>query len=95
MTFCFRYARPHTLRIAVQGSASVPVRHVLQLSARDVSVPLGGGAGDQEPFLKWTSDHSLEFRALLRNYLATLDARLRLALAAIQEIGPSASAHQA
>lgn len=50
---------------------------------------------DAGPYLQWTSDHSREFRKLLRSYMATLDARLRLSLAAINEIGPSASARQA
>jgi len=106
ITFChirhgilFRYAQPHTLRIALLGSASVPVRQLLCLSRRDASVRLsadnGMKKGDSVPFLEWTSDHSLEFRTLLRSYLATLDARLRLALAAMHEVGPSASARQA
>ncbi len=51
--------------------------------------------GEAESFLRWTSDHSREFRTLLRSYLTTLDARLRLALAAMHEIGPSASGVQA
>ena len=91
-----RYARPHTLRVALLGSASVPVRHLLNLSARDVSAPAAAGATSaSEPFLKWTPLHSHNFRVLLRSYCATLDARLRLSLAAIHEIGPSASARQA
>jgi hypothetical protein len=74
------------------------VRQLLCLSTRDASVRLGADSGTDkgdEPFLEWTSDHSLEFRALLRSYVATLDARLRLALAAIHEVGPSASVRQA
>jgi len=92
-----RYARPHTLRVALLGSASVPVRHLLNLSAREASAPAAAAAGTSasEPFLKWTPLLSHNFRVLLRSYCATLEARLRLSLAAIHEIGPSASASQA
>jgi hypothetical protein len=98
-----RYAQPHTLRVALLGSTSLSVRQLLCLSTRDSSVPKstdsGPNKGDKKkgepPFLEWSDVHSLEFRALLRSYVATLEARLRLALAAIREVGPSASARQA
>ena len=77
------------------GSASKPVRLLLNLSTRDACTSSGMDKKDAGPYLQWTGDHSREFRKLLRSYVATLDARLRLSLAAINEIGPSASARQA
>jgi hypothetical protein len=71
------------------------VRLLLNLSTRDAFVPHIADNGEAETFLRWTGDHSRDFRTLLRSYLTTLDARLRLALAAIHEIGPSASVLQA
>jgi hypothetical protein len=80
--------------VALLGSASTPVRTLLNLSTRDASAVNSTDAGPVKPYLQWTSDHSREFSKLLRSYFATLEARLRLSLAAIHEIGPSASTHQ-
>lgn len=90
-----RYAQPHSLRVALLGSASKPVRLLLSLSTRNASAASGTDKKDDGQYLQWTGDHAREFRMLLRSYMATLDARLRLSLAAIYEIGPSASARQA
>jgi hypothetical protein len=76
------------------GAASIPVRSLLNLSKRDACMASSADKGTAEPYLQWTIHHSQEFSKLLRSYIATLDARLRLSLAAIHEIGPSASARQ-